>query len=81
MNYEPYVRNKIIILLRWDFDTRYHEVTLLKSKHIRLKKCMKLEFPSSKNRVESQTLSSLIVIKYNIKNRRVKKLFLFSFDL
>lgn len=37
LKYEPLKRNKAIIALMWDLDTRPHEITLLKMKHIRLK--------------------------------------------
>ncbi len=38
IKYEPVQRNKAIISLMWDLDARPHEITLLKIKHIRLKK-------------------------------------------
>ena len=37
IKYESHKRNKAIISLLWDLDARPHEVTLLKTKHIRLK--------------------------------------------
>jgi integrase len=37
IKYEPHTRNKAILALMWDLDTRPHEITLLKIKHIRLK--------------------------------------------
>ncbi|MDF2737177.1 MAG: Integrase [Nitrososphaeraceae archaeon] len=37
IKYEPYTRNKAIIMLMWDLNARPHEITLLKIKHIRLK--------------------------------------------
>jgi hypothetical protein len=38
IKYEPYKRNKAALALFWDLDARSHEVTLLKIKHIRLRK-------------------------------------------
>ncbi len=38
IGYEPVQRNKAVISLMWDIDARPHEITLLKIKHIRLKK-------------------------------------------
>jgi len=38
IKYESLSRNKAIISLMWDLDARPHEITLLKIKHIRLKK-------------------------------------------
>jgi hypothetical protein len=38
LKYEPYKRNKAAITLMWDLDARPHEITLLKIKHIRLRK-------------------------------------------
>jgi integrase/recombinase XerD len=37
IKYEPYLRNKAILMLMWDLNARPHEITLLKIKHIRLK--------------------------------------------
>ena len=37
VKYELYIRNKAAIMLMWDLNARPHEVTLLKTKHIRLK--------------------------------------------
>jgi hypothetical protein len=37
IKYEPYKRNKAVLSLLWDLDTRPHEVTLLKIKHIRIR--------------------------------------------
>jgi integrase/recombinase XerD len=38
IKYEPDKRNKAILSLLWDLDARPHEITLLKIKHIRIKK-------------------------------------------
>ncbi|MFZ0221466.1 MAG: hypothetical protein WAM42_07210 [Candidatus Nitrosopolaris sp.] len=38
IKYELYKRNKAALSLLWDLDARNHEVTLLKIKHIRLRK-------------------------------------------
>ncbi|MDF0679691.1 MAG: hypothetical protein P0116_01865 [Candidatus Nitrosocosmicus sp.] len=37
IKYEPYERNKATLELMCDLNTRYHEITLLKIKNIRLK--------------------------------------------
>jgi hypothetical protein len=37
VKYEKYKRNKAALTLLWDLDARNHEVTLLKTKHIRLR--------------------------------------------
>jgi integrase/recombinase XerD len=37
IKYESFKRNKAILSLMWDLNTRPHEITLLKIKHIRLK--------------------------------------------
>jgi hypothetical protein len=37
VKYDSYKRNKTALTLLWDLDTRPHEVTLLKIKHVRLK--------------------------------------------
>jgi len=43
IKYEHHKRNKAILSLLWDLDARPHEVTLLKIKHVRLKKNMEKE--------------------------------------
>ena len=61
IKYEPFQRNKAALALLWDLDARPHEITLLKIKHIRLKKNMEKEKYLTRQRL-AQVLFCLLVL-------------------